>query len=65
MRDRDVVVPEHIPSEDNLADTFTKPLLKTTFQHLALQMLDSKHYDWAGIPTADHVTRLLHAKQWL
>ena len=48
MRDRDIVVPEHIPSADNLADTFTKPLPKTTFQHRALKMLDSKRFDWAN-----------------
>lgn len=32
MRDREIVVPEHVNTNDNLADLFTKPLAAPTFK---------------------------------
>lgn len=39
MRNRDIVIPEHIPSNDNLADVFTKPLPKPLFKKHVQNML--------------------------
>ena len=39
LRDHDVIIPEHVPSADNLVDFFTKILLESTFVRLRDQMM--------------------------
>ena len=42
LRDKGICIPAHIPSEDNLADLFTKILPTGTFIHLRDQVLVEK-----------------------
>jgi hypothetical protein len=39
LRDKSIVIPEHVPSAENLADMFTKALSKDTFEGLRDQIM--------------------------
>ena len=39
LRDRNVMIPKHIPTKGNFADIFTKILDKNTFEHLRDQLM--------------------------
>ena len=39
LRDRNVMIPKHIPTKENFADIFTKILDKNTFEHLRDQLM--------------------------
>ena len=39
LRDKNILIPQHIDTKDNLADFFTKVLSKDTFQTLFYQLM--------------------------
>ena len=50
LRDRNVMIPKHIPTKENFADIFTKILDKNTFEHLRDQLMHPYTPDkiWEG-----------------